>query len=231
MAKELEELLLVGALYGRDGDGGDGDGGDGGGDGDGSGSGDGGDGGDSKGEGKKPDDSKSPADEGKGEGDTFDRAYVEGLRRENAKHRTRATEAEGKLADIEREQMSELDKAKAGEKDEKALRISAEKALASERLSNFVRGQASKFHNPQDAVDLIDLGSIEVDDDGDPNKEAVEKLLAAVAKDKPYLLKSAGKGSGDGGPQGKPDGDPSDSDKVKAERKRLIDAGKVEIPI
>ena len=181
-------------------------------------------------EGKKPDDTDPLAGKD-GDKDEFDREYVEKLRAENAKYRTRAKANQDKLDEIEREQMSDLEKSQADGKAETARADKAEEELAGERLANFVRAQASDFIDPQDAVDRMDMKSIRTNNDGTPDKGSVKSLLDAIAKDKPYLLKSANSGSGDGGTRGVSEKDQSDADKVNAQRKSLVDAGAVPIPL
>ncbi len=220
--QDLEELFLTEAIFGGDGDEGKE------GEGDESES-EGSEG--SEGEDEKSKEESDPLAGKDGEGDTFDLAYVKKLRSEAAKYRTSAKSSQEKLDKIEREQMSDLEKAEADSKEDRSARKVAEKALAHERLTNFVIRLADTFHDPQDAVDAIDLESITMTTDGTPDPESVKVLLDAIAKDKPYLLKSGKRGSGDGGPRGNPDSELTDADKVKAEKKRLTDAGMVEIPI
>lgn len=57
-----------------------------------------------------------------------------------------------------------------------------------------VRAQAAgTFTDPSDAPLYVDLDSIAVDDDGEPDVEAIGKALKAVLKSKPHLAKAAGK--------------------------------------
>lgn len=92
------------------------------------------------------------------------------------------------------ETVSEADQAK-GE----ALRLKTEnEALAKKirtqalRTAVLLEASAMNFHNPKAAYKLLDdetLESIDVDDEGEVDADAVQEALAELAKDNKYLLK------------------------------------------
>lgn len=170
-----------------DGDSGAGDGGDGaGGNGDG-GNGNGGDGGEGEG-----------GDEGQ---ETFDRAYVESLRKESAGYRKRAVAAEKKLSEEEKAKMDDLTRAQTERDEEKTRADQLEAQLSEMRLSQAVTLEATgaNFYDPQDALSLIPRAEIRLDEDGSPNKQSVKAAVERLAKAKPHLVKGGDPGSGDGG--------------------------------
>lgn len=150
------------------------------------------------------------AGEGSGSGtdtstpESFSREYVEKLRRENADYRTKYQAAESKLTEQERAKMDAKDRAEL-ERDE--AKKSAEKLqndLRMERIRNAVILEASdkNFHDTEDAVRLIDLTDIKVNDDGSADKRSVKAAVEALAKEKKHLVKGSNPGSGDGGSRG-----------------------------
>lgn len=113
--------------------------------------------------------------------ETFDREYVEKLRAENAKHRTRAKSLETQLqnakTEAERSKLSEQERLEAEKKDLQA-QLDAAKTDAQRAT---IRSQvAGKVADPDVAMYLIQNDETYMSDDGTVN---VDKLL----DDKPYL--------------------------------------------
>lgn len=150
--------------------------------------------GESKPEGDKPEDDRkfTQAD--------LDRAISQRIAREQAKyadyeaHKAAAAE----LAQLKEANSTELEKAvsqarKAGAA-EVTERVNARLVAAEARAA----AAALNFHNPSDAVGLVDLKSIKVSSDGDIDSDAVKALISDLAKSQPYLVKT------DPAPQDKP---------------------------
>lgn len=97
-------------------------------------------------------------------------------------------------------EMSEADKAKAKLAEAEAARQAAEAALKTERIYGAIDREASalKFHNLSDARAMIDMAKVAVDDKGAVT--GVKDALAALAKDKPYLIDNGQQGKGRGTP-------------------------------
>ena len=132
----------------------------------------------------------------------YDQAYVDELRQESAKYRTKAKELEDEKAERERAEMSEADRAKAEAAEEKFKREAAETALVDERKRNSILAEAGKlkFKAPEDALAFVDLADITLNQDGTPHKTSVEAAVKKVADARAYLI--GGAGSADGGAQG-----------------------------
>lgn len=141
-------------------------------------------------------------DKGDDKPTVYDQAYVDGLRAENAKHRTRNKELEDEKAEREKAEMSEAERAKAEAAEEKTKRETAESQLLDERKRNAVLAEAgkSKFKDPNDALAFVDLAEITMNQDGTPHKGQVEAAVKKVAEARAYLI--GGAGSADGGPKG-----------------------------
>lgn len=146
------------------------------------------------------------ADKGSKAGDDTD------WKAEARKHEARAK----KNADA----ASELAKIKEANATDQEKAVNAAKAevqtVANKRVVRAeVRAQAAGlFADPSDAPLYVDLDSIEVNDDGDPDTDAIGKALKAVLKAKPHLAKAADGKTGPGnpgfGPGGATPGSPED---------------------
>jgi hypothetical protein len=199
-----------------------------------------------EGEGQEPNPSgegQEPKPEGQGsenpptgEPQTFTREYVEALRAENADWRTKyreteakAKEHESKLSEYEKAQMDDLERAQKEAEENKTRAEQLEANLRDERLRNaIVRFATEKnFHDPQDAVSLIDTSEIKFDDDGRPNEQSVKSKIDKLAESKKHLLKTHNPGSGDGGAHG--DGVEEDA-LIKQVSQELQSKGHVLIP-
>ena len=99
-----------------------------------------------------------------------------------------------RLDEIEAANKSEAEKLQA-ERDQYAAKA---KAATDRAIKAEVRSAARdlKFRDPAHALRLVDLDDLTTDD-GEVDEDAVTKALKAIAKEKPYLLKS-----GQGGPSG-----------------------------
>lgn len=120
---------------------------------------------------------------------------IRALREEvkTAKAGSKETETlRAKLAEIEKAQMSETDRAKAeaAEKGEKLT--SAEAALRQERVERQIERIARQLNivDEDAAVRLLDHSQIEYDDAGKPTN--VEGLLKTLIENKTYLVAAAG---------------------------------------
>jgi hypothetical protein len=114
----------------------------------------------------------------------------------------RLKEAEKKLgekekaqADAERKQQEEQGRFQQLYESERQKREAAEQALTGEkeanrvtRLHHAIRQEAMTLHfgDPADAVTLLNLDALEVNDAGEPTN--LKALVEQLAKDKPYLL-------------------------------------------
>lgn len=132
---------------------------------------------------------------------TFDADYVKQLRSEAAKYRTEAksnADAAKRLAELEAASATDLEKAVNAARDEGRTEVLT---VANARLVNAeARAVAAelRFKNPALAIKAIDLTSIEVNDDGEVDADAVRAVLAELANAEPYLV-------GDGRPKGDAD--------------------------
>lgn len=168
------------------------------------------------------------------EGDTFDRAYVEKLRREAADYRTRAKAAEEELDEKKKAEMSDLEKAQTTAQQEKERGDKLQSEIDTLRLHMAVTSVANSmnFHDPEDALSLIDSSSIQRNDEGLPNKQSVEAAVKRLAESKPHLVKgkNAGSGSGDGGARGQGGGNMTEEEKRKQLQQEYAERGGVPIP-
>lgn len=122
---------------------------------------------------------------------TFDRTYVEQLRREAAGYRTQLKEAADKLKAFEDADMSERQKL---QKQLDALRKeqeSAQAALRQERARLAVVKAAAKYNIPASLAEK--LVEVEFDDDGNPKD--VEAAVKKLAAEYPQLVQGGGGGS------------------------------------
>lgn len=127
--------------------------------------------------------------------ETFDRAYVENLRREAAGYRKRATDAEAKVKSAEDAQLSELELAKKQAKESAEQAKAAADELRSERLRGTIERTATKlgFADADVAEALLKRDAITYGEDGQPAN--IEQLLAAILTEKPYLKRTVQSGA------------------------------------
>lgn len=118
---------------------------------------------------------------------------------EAARYRKELREAQKHTADLEA-RLKELDDAKLSELDKANKRASDAEARLNDRTRAYqerlvraeIRAAAGglAFHDPEDAVRLLDWSEFEYDEDGTPTN--VGALLDTLAKSKPHLVKASG---------------------------------------
>lgn len=127
-------------------------------------------------------------------------AVLEDLAGERAKRkaeRERREAAEAELERIRRESMSEQERAVAEARDA-ALRTANTRLRRAEVL---LVASERRFHDPEDAAALIDLDSIDVDEDGNVDRQAVRDAIDELLERKPHLIASD-ESSSNGSPRG-----------------------------
>lgn len=112
--------------------------------------------------------------------ETFDREYVEKLRKENASYRTKAKEAqeaaEKAKTDAERAKLDDIERLKAEKADiEKRAAEAEARAVAAERRAALT----GKVADPQAALKLLE--DTHLDDDGQVNVEALLEAYPFLA--------------------------------------------------
>jgi hypothetical protein len=117
---------------------------------------------------------------------------VKALRREAANWRTKLRHAEEAEAERQRSEMTELDRIKADLEAERQARAQAEQRQRDQLIRTQVIAAAAKagFNDPEDAFRMLDVTTFEVDDAG--KVDGLDSALQALAKSKPYLVKSSG---------------------------------------
>lgn len=118
----------------------------------------------------------------------FDEEYVRGLRSEAAANRKKAEALEAKLKERDDADLSETDRLKKAAQ-EATDKLTATETRARERLAKAevkTAAVAANIIDPDTAFVLL-RDKIEFDDDGEPKD--VAKLIEALAKEKPYLVK------------------------------------------
>lgn len=115
---------------------------------------------------------------------------VKTLRREAASWRTKLRQAEEAEEQRKRSEMTELEKLKADLEAERQARAKAEEQRRGQLLRTQVITAAARigFNDPDDALRMIDASALEVDDQG--AVDGLDAALQALAKAKPYLIKS-----------------------------------------
>jgi hypothetical protein len=124
--------------------------------------------------------------------------------RERMKAADRAkADAETKLREIERKDMSELDKAKTDLQDRDAqIKTLTEKVSEMALQNAFLTNNKYTWHDPEDALRLLNREGVEVGEDG--KVKGLAPAIAELAKKKPHLLKSEKDDSKDGNGNGSP---------------------------
>ena len=115
---------------------------------------------------------------------------VKSLRREAASWRTKLRQAEEAEEQRRRAEMTELERLKADLEAERQARAQAEEQRRGQLIRTQVVTAAARigFNDPDDALRMIDASSLEVDDQG--AVDGLDAALQALAKAKPYLIKS-----------------------------------------
>jgi hypothetical protein len=111
------------------------------------------------------------------------------LRRENAALRKRTKDFEDADEAARTAQLSELDKLKKQLADKDSEHGAYRQAMQERLLHQTIATEASKLGviDPADAAKLLDWAELEFDENGVPTNTA--KLLAALVKSKPYLVR------------------------------------------
>jgi hypothetical protein len=128
--------------------------------------------------------------------ESFSREYVEQLRREAADFRKRATTAENKVTEHERQQLSETERLTAEVTDWKAKATD----LESKYQTALIRAAVDREAGKQGAIDpdavfaLMDRTELKLADDG--SVAGAEKAVKALLASKPYLVKAEDAGAG-----------------------------------
>lgn len=133
--------------------------------------------------------------------ESFDAAYVRKLRQENAGWRKRAQEAEAKVSEHEKSQLSETEQAQARIAELEASNQALEAQARRDRLERQVATDAPKHGivDPDAAVRLLDLDRLDVADDG--TIANLDDALKDLIRDRPYLAGQRGSGGGGARPQ------------------------------
>lgn len=160
---------------------------------------------------EKPDDKK--ADSAKGEG-SKDADYW----------RQKAEKAEQRAKNLERAQLSELDRTKA-ERDEWKQKAEGNEAKIKEndlRSAFLSKARDAGIHDPEAAFVLADRSKLALSEDG--KLVGADSAILGLKKDKPYLFDSDGK-LGSGGGKGKADSAQSLKDKMNEKIRRQAFGG------
>lgn len=150
-----------------------------------------------KGKGKKK--SKSKKDEDEDDDDDEDEEDRKPTRpeRQAAKYRTERNALRTTLAEVQAELKAIRDKDKKPEElTSEELKSAQKKAdrLAEEsrtiKLENaFLRANVVDWVDPEDALRLVDLDEVDIDEDGTVDRKALRSALRDLAKRKPHLVK------------------------------------------
>jgi hypothetical protein len=159
---------------------------------------------------------------------------------DSMKAKVKAANAAKKAAEAEAARLK-AEKANAGKPaEEQALDAArAEGATAATAAANkrIIRSEvkaaaAGKLKNPALAVKLIDLDSLEVDEDGEVDEEAIAEAISALLEENPYLAAQGGDTKFDsarGKPKQKPKLTKADLDKMTPEQvAKAYDEGRVQ---
>jgi hypothetical protein len=127
---------------------------------------------------------------------------LEALKQKLSLSDRRAQQAEEKLRELERAQLSEADRIKADLEAAKAERAKLEADLRNEKINNaFLTDNTYDWHDPRAALRLADLSGVEIKDNG--TVTGLKEAIKAVADANPWMLKPAATDDGKGG-TGKP---------------------------
>jgi len=122
----------------------------------------------------------------------FDAAYVRKLRAEAAENRKRLRELEAKVKADEDAKLTEQERlqkriAELEKKDSEYQQTLQERTV---RYEVMLTANKLGIVDPDAAFRLLDISSLEFDEDGKPNN--IEKVLKKLVSDKPYLIGSGG---------------------------------------
>ena len=126
------------------------------------------------------------------------RKMVEDLRKSEAAHRTTAKDAQAKLDEFEKANLSELERAKKELAKHQESAAQATTELQRLRVERVIDREAGKLGlDPDMAARLIDWSDLDYDDDGKPKN--VEKLVTELVKKWPNLIGGAPAANGTNG--------------------------------
>lgn len=170
-------------------------------------------------------------DEGDDDDLTDEQKNARKLARENRKRRKDNAALKARLAELEKEQEEaklsrktklEQEQAKREEATRKAQTLSS----TNERLlleNAILKDSKRDWHDPSAVIALLNRDDIEVDPESG-NIEGIEEALSDLAKDKPFLVKTAGtrqnNGASGGHPSGGRNGDRKTKEQEQAELKK-----------
>lgn len=115
---------------------------------------------------------------------------LKAVRKEAAAYRTKLRQAEEDAEARKRAEMTELERIKSDLEAERKARQEAEQKRQQQALRTQVITAAARmnFADPDDALRMLDQSTLEVDDAG--NIDGLDAALTALAKAKPYLIKT-----------------------------------------
>lgn len=118
------------------------------------------------------------------------RAELNRARKEAAKYRKSAQMAQEAEEQRQRDEMSEIERLRA---DMAKIKVEAQEADERARLASIraaVVAAANGMNDPEDALRLLDIDALEIDESG--NIVGLDDAIAALLKAKPYLAKTKG---------------------------------------
>jgi hypothetical protein len=129
----------------------------------------------------------------------------------------RASTAEEELKKRQRAEQTELEQAQGDVKDITAERDSLLGKIKEIRLENaFLSSNKHAWHDPSDALRLIDLSSVEIDENG--KVKGLDTAIERLAKAKPHLIKTeSSKDDAEGADGGTPASGPASNGKRKGD--------------
>lgn len=129
------------------------------------------------------------------------------LRKEAAKYRTELRDAQKKLEALERERMTDAEKAQAdaAKATEAANTVTTKAQNALGRAALIAAATEARFHDPAIAADLL-AGKLDFDDDFEPVNAA--DLVKTLAAERPTLVNVGGPGAGGAPGAATPGGQP-----------------------
>lgn len=131
--------------------------------------------------------------------------------------------AQAQLREYEDKDKTELQKAQRDAQEAAARAEAAEASLKKERINNaFLLNNTVAWHNPQTALNLLDLSDVTISEDG--TVKGIDKAIEALQKSDPYLVKPKDDTKGDDlGPSGSQVGSGSKDGKGKTSREALLE--------
>ena len=172
--------------------------------------------------GLEPEGDEDEDDAGDGKALSADRK----LRHENAQLRQRAKAAEAERDRLKAANLTDFEKERLARASAEAERDQLKKAQREDRIAYAIRAKAVElnFHDPEDAVSLVNLDAIDISHDGRPDGRSVKAAVEKLVKDRPHLVKQPAPGGGDGGAKTPPT-PKTWEDAVKAREEILLRQG------